>query len=359
MRSVVPSRVASFASCAPAGSVRVDRAAVLDLHVADRRHAEPELADPRVQLVATRQLRELAASAYSPCAASQVLYSALSLPSIQRYGSGDARARTRDRRRRRCARPAVRPAAAVATGAAAAPRRASAIDATCDRSSRRAARSDSRWRARAQDRARASRHERKNDASRREHTLVLRPMAVAKLGVVYTPREVTAPMVERALAPLVAGKSPATDPRAPDLRSRDRRGRVPRRDRALSRRRARRPRCRARWSPRAASTASTSIPPRSRRPARRSRRSSARRSRRSRTTSGSATRSRSTGRGSTPCVGNPPYIRQEKLSPATKHALRAFASYDGVADLYVYFIELAHRLARAGGRYCLSCRRSG
>jgi len=50
-------------------------------------------------------------------------------------------------------------------------------------------------------------------------------------------------------------------------------------------------------------------------------------------------------------VGNPPYIRQEKLSPATKQALRGYASYDGVADLYVYFLELAHRLAREGGRF--------
>jgi hypothetical protein len=52
-------------------------------------------------------------------------------------------------------------------------------------------------------------------------------------------------------------------------------------------------------------------------------------------------------------VGNPPYIRQEKLAPAQKLALRSFASYDGVADLYVYFIELAHRLARPGGSYCV------
>lgn len=47
-------------------------------------------------------------------------------------------------------------------------------------------------------------------------------------------------------------------------------------------------------------------------------------------------------------VGNPPYIRQEQL--ADKRALQAFAAYDGVADLYVYFVELAHRIAR---RYCL------
>ena len=31
----------------------------------------------------------------------------------------------------------------------------------------------------------------------------------------------------------------------------------------------------------------------------------------------------------------------------TKPALRRFASYDGVADLYVYFVELAHRIAPA------------
>ena len=51
-------------------------------------------------------------------------------------------------------------------------------------------------------------------------------------------------------------------------------------------------------------------------------------------------------------VGNPPYVRQERLG-ATKHRLRAFASYDGVADLYVYFVELAQRIARPGGRWCL------
>ena len=47
-------------------------------------------------------------------------------------------------------------------------------------------------------------------------------------------------------------------------------------------------------------------------------------------------------------VANPPYIRQELL--ANKQTLRSFESYDGVADLYVYFIELAHRIAR---RFCL------
>jgi hypothetical protein len=51
-------------------------------------------------------------------------------------------------------------------------------------------------------------------------------------------------------------------------------------------------------------------------------------------------------------IGNPPYVRQEHLR-RHKPRLRQFASYDGVADLYIYFVELAHRLARPGGRYCL------
>src|SRR5262249_27174030 len=51
-------------------------------------------------------------------------------------------------------------------------------------------------------------------------------------------------------------------------------------------------------------------------------------------------------------IGNPPYVRQEHLA-ARKPLLRRFASYDGAADLYVYFVELPHRLARPGGRFCL------
>jgi methylase of polypeptide subunit release factors len=47
-------------------------------------------------------------------------------------------------------------------------------------------------------------------------------------------------------------------------------------------------------------------------------------------------------------VANPPYVRQELL--ANKQALRSFDVYDGVADLYVYFVELAHRIAK---RFCL------
>ncbi|CAN5742179.1 hypothetical protein BH11MYX3_BH11MYX3_05740 [soil metagenome] len=50
-------------------------------------------------------------------------------------------------------------------------------------------------------------------------------------------------------------------------------------------------------------------------------------------------------------VANPPYIRQERL--AGKSLLQRFASYDGVADLYVYFVELAQQLLRPDGRFCL------
>lgn len=51
-------------------------------------------------------------------------------------------------------------------------------------------------------------------------------------------------------------------------------------------------------------------------------------------------------------IGNPPYVRQERLADR-KPRLRSFEVYDGVADLYVYFVELAHRLLRPAGRYCL------
>lgn len=47
-------------------------------------------------------------------------------------------------------------------------------------------------------------------------------------------------------------------------------------------------------------------------------------------------------------VANPPYVRQELL--ANKAQLRAYEVYDGVADLYVYFVELAHRIGR---RFCI------
>ena len=49
-------------------------------------------------------------------------------------------------------------------------------------------------------------------------------------------------------------------------------------------------------------------------------------------------------------IGNPPYIRQEHQGD--KSLLRRFECGGGVADLYIYFIELAHRMLRPGGRWC-------
>jgi hypothetical protein len=52
-------------------------------------------------------------------------------------------------------------------------------------------------------------------------------------------------------------------------------------------------------------------------------------------------------------VGNPPYVRQELLSPIKPHLEGHFASYHGMADLYVYFYELGLRLLKPGGRLSL------
>ena len=49
-------------------------------------------------------------------------------------------------------------------------------------------------------------------------------------------------------------------------------------------------------------------------------------------------------------IGNPPYIRQEFLSPIKPYLHSRFATYDGVADIYVYFYELGLNLLKPGGR---------
>ena len=45
------------------------------------------------------------------------------------------------------------------------------------------------------------------------------------------------------------------------------------------------------------------------------------------------------GKGFDAVVGNPPYVRQELLVPSNPYLKRAFAAFDGSADLYVYFYE--------------------
>ncbi|HEY1351454.1 MAG TPA: N-6 DNA methylase [Ktedonobacteraceae bacterium] len=50
-------------------------------------------------------------------------------------------------------------------------------------------------------------------------------------------------------------------------------------------------------------------------------------------------------------IGNPPYVRQEELATFKPYFAAAYPeTYDGVADLYVYFAQQGLRLTRAGGR---------
>ena len=48
-------------------------------------------------------------------------------------------------------------------------------------------------------------------------------------------------------------------------------------------------------------------------------------------------------------VANPPYVRQELLSPIRPYLESAYRAYHGMADLYVYFYELGLRLLKPGG----------
>ncbi|HUX67403.1 MAG TPA: TaqI-like C-terminal specificity domain-containing protein [Terriglobales bacterium] len=49
-------------------------------------------------------------------------------------------------------------------------------------------------------------------------------------------------------------------------------------------------------------------------------------------------------------IGNPPYVRQEKLGEL-KDKLKGYACYAGTADLYVYFYERGVELLREGGAF--------
>jgi hypothetical protein len=50
-------------------------------------------------------------------------------------------------------------------------------------------------------------------------------------------------------------------------------------------------------------------------------------------------------------IGNPPYVRQESISEFKDYFQTHYESFDGVADLYVYFMEKGLRLLREGGCY--------
>ena len=49
-------------------------------------------------------------------------------------------------------------------------------------------------------------------------------------------------------------------------------------------------------------------------------------------------------------IGNPPYVRQEKLSSVKQALAASYSVYAGMADLYVYFFEQGLRLVKPGGR---------
>ncbi|THJ18208.1 MAG: restriction endonuclease subunit R [Nitrospira sp. CG24B] len=50
-------------------------------------------------------------------------------------------------------------------------------------------------------------------------------------------------------------------------------------------------------------------------------------------------------------VGNPPYVRQESLSEFKDYLAQRYEAYDGVADLFAYFMEKSVALLREGGRF--------
>jgi hypothetical protein len=50
-------------------------------------------------------------------------------------------------------------------------------------------------------------------------------------------------------------------------------------------------------------------------------------------------------------IGNPPYVRMERFKDIKQFLGKAYATHESRADLYVYFVERAHRLLRPGGRF--------
>ncbi len=50
-------------------------------------------------------------------------------------------------------------------------------------------------------------------------------------------------------------------------------------------------------------------------------------------------------------IGNPPYVRQESLSDSKEYLSQYYEAYDGVADLYTYFMEKSLTLLCEGGRF--------
>ena len=56
-------------------------------------------------------------------------------------------------------------------------------------------------------------------------------------------------------------------------------------------------------------------------------------------------------RGFDAVIGNPPYVRQENLGELKHYLQRNYQTYQGTADLYVYFVERAMNLLKERGRF--------
>jgi type I restriction-modification system DNA methylase subunit len=52
-------------------------------------------------------------------------------------------------------------------------------------------------------------------------------------------------------------------------------------------------------------------------------------------------------------IGNPPYVRQESLADFKDYFEKHYDSFDGMADLYVYFMEKGIRVLKEGGYYSI------
>ncbi|CAD5258188.1 MULTISPECIES: Eco57I restriction-modification methylase domain-containing protein [unclassified Imperialibacter] len=50
-------------------------------------------------------------------------------------------------------------------------------------------------------------------------------------------------------------------------------------------------------------------------------------------------------------IGNPPYIRQEELSPVKPYLSNRYRTFSGTADLFVFFVELAMDLLKDNGEF--------
>ena len=54
-------------------------------------------------------------------------------------------------------------------------------------------------------------------------------------------------------------------------------------------------------------------------------------------------------------IGNPPYVRQEKIKEIKTYLENHYEVYTGVADLFVYFFEKGLNLLKKGGIFSYIC----